>query len=72
MDHVECKIVNNEGEVVPIGEEGELCLRGFLIIPYYWNDAKKTAEVNLCNFCDIFSWQQLMINIEKVINSSVF
>ena len=45
MDHVECKIVNKDGAVLPIGEAGEICVRGFLIIPYYWSDPKKTAEV---------------------------
>lgn len=41
---LECKIVDLEGRVVPIGERGELCTRGYSVMLGYWNDEQKTAE----------------------------
>ena len=41
--HLEVKIINeNNGQVVPIGEPGELCTRGYSIMLGYWNDEEKT------------------------------
>jgi fatty-acyl-CoA synthase len=42
--HVEVKIVDGEGRIVPPGEPGELCTRGYSVMQGYWNDAEKTAE----------------------------
>src|SRR5919109_272330 len=42
--HVEVKIVDAEGRVVPPGTPGELCTRGYSVMQGYWNDAEKTAE----------------------------
>ena len=43
--HVESKIVDPEtGELVPRGEEGEYCTRGYHVMLGYWNDPEKTAE----------------------------
>ena len=39
------KVVNPEGEIVPIGEKGELCVRGYCNMLKYWNDPEKTMEV---------------------------
>lgn len=36
-DHLEAKIVDNEGTIVPIGTVGELYLRGYSIIKNYLN-----------------------------------
>jgi fatty-acyl-CoA synthase len=42
--HVECKIVDPvTGFVVPRGQIGELCTRGYLVMLGYWNDPKATA-----------------------------
>jgi fatty-acyl-CoA synthase len=42
--HVECKIVDPQtGQIVPRGQSGELCTRGYLVMLGYWNDAKATA-----------------------------
>ena len=54
LEHEECKIVNREGRTVPLGEEGEVCLRGFNVMKCYWNEPKKTAEVFLFLFFPIF------------------
>ena len=42
--HVECKIVDEAGQVVPRGVHGELCTRGYLVMLGYWNDAENTAR----------------------------
>jgi fatty-acyl-CoA synthase len=43
--HVDVKIINPAtGEVVAIGERGELCCRGFLVMAGYYNMPEKTAE----------------------------
>ena len=42
--HVEVRIVDVEGKIVPVGERGELCTRGYSVMKGYWDDADKTAE----------------------------
>ncbi|MBS0450781.1 MAG: AMP-binding protein [Proteobacteria bacterium] len=43
--HLEIKIVDPEtGAVVPRGERGEFCTRGYSVMHGYWDDAEKTAE----------------------------
>jgi fatty-acyl-CoA synthase len=42
--HVEVKIVDADGRIVPPGEPGELCTRGYSVMRGYWNDGEKTAE----------------------------
>jgi medium-chain acyl-CoA ligase, mitochondrial len=43
-DNVEVKVVDREGNTVPFGTPGELCLRGYCTMLGYWNDEKKTKE----------------------------
>jgi fatty-acyl-CoA synthase len=43
--HLEVKIVDAEGRVVPRGQPGELCTRGYSVMLGYWDDAEKSAEV---------------------------
>ncbi len=44
LPNVEIKIVDPEtGETVGIGERGELCSKGYIVMPGYWNDADATA-----------------------------
>ena len=45
MDHVEAKIIDEEGRVVPRNEQGEICIRGYGVMLKYWDDAEKTKEV---------------------------
>src|SRR5215204_3675039 len=43
--HVEVKIVDPEtGAIVPRGETGELCTRGYSVMLGYWDDPERTAE----------------------------
>jgi fatty-acyl-CoA synthase len=43
--HLECKIVDELGDTVPIGQPGELCTRGYSVMLGYWDEPEKTAEV---------------------------
>ncbi len=43
--HLEVKIVDAEGRVVPRGAPGELCTRGYSVMQSYWDDPEKSAEV---------------------------
>ncbi len=46
MPHTEIKIVDpSTGQIVPRGEPGEFCARGYLVMRGYWNDPERTAEV---------------------------
>jgi fatty-acyl-CoA synthase len=42
--HVEAKVVDAEGRIVPRGTPGELWTRGYCVMLGYWNDAERTAE----------------------------
>ena len=42
--HLEVKIVDGDGAVVPVGEPGELCTRGYSVMRGYWDDEEKTRE----------------------------
>lgn len=42
--HIEIKIVDAEGRVVPRGISGELCTRGYSVMRGYWGDPEKTDE----------------------------
>ncbi|HET9920102.1 MAG TPA: AMP-binding protein [Ktedonobacteraceae bacterium] len=45
LPHTDVKIINPAtGEVVPIGERGEICCRGFLVMDGYYNMPDKTAS----------------------------
>ncbi|KAK7919419.1 hypothetical protein WMY93_010703 [Mugilogobius chulae] len=45
IDHVEAKVVNpTTGQIVPLGELGEVMIRGFCVMLEYWDDEAKTAE----------------------------
>ena len=42
--HVQVKIVDGDGRVVPRGTAGELCTRGYSVMRGYWDDPERTAE----------------------------
>ena len=43
--HVQVKIIDGEGRVVPRGTTGELCTRGYSVMQGYWDDPVRTDEV---------------------------
>lgn len=42
--HLEIQLLDEQGAIVPIGEKGEICCRGYSVMQGYWNDDEKTAE----------------------------
>ncbi|KAK9794181.1 putative Acyl-CoA synthetase YngI [Seiridium cardinale] len=45
MPHAHAKIIDHEGNIVPVGVRGELCIAGYQLQSGYWNNSEKTAEV---------------------------
>jgi len=43
--HVQVKIIDGEGSLVPRGTPGQLCTRGYSVMRGYWDDPVHTAEV---------------------------
>lgn len=44
LPHIEIKIVDEAGRIVPRGAPGELLTRGYCVMPGYWNDPERTAK----------------------------
>jgi acyl-CoA synthetase (AMP-forming)/AMP-acid ligase II len=44
MPHAQAKIVDRDGNIVPIGARGELCMAGYQLQAGYWNNSEKTSE----------------------------
>jgi len=42
--HVEIKIVDSEGRIVPRDTTGEFCTRGYSVMLGYWEDQERTSE----------------------------
>ena len=42
--HLEVKIVDEDGRIVPVGERGDICTRGYAVMKGYWDDPDRTAE----------------------------
>ncbi|EGR27412.1 hypothetical protein IMG5_195940 [Ichthyophthirius multifiliis] len=51
LPHLESKLINKKGKIVPRGEIGEIYIRGYSVMQKYWDDIKKTNET-----IDINSW----------------
>lgn len=32
----EIKLIDEKGKIVPVGQKGEVCVRGYLTMPNYW------------------------------------
>ncbi|KIV78549.1 hypothetical protein PV11_06194 [Exophiala sideris] len=45
LPHTLAKIVDSEGNILPRGVPGELCISGYLLQKGYWQNEAKTAEV---------------------------
>ncbi|KAL7741195.1 hypothetical protein ACLKA6_018219 [Drosophila palustris] len=44
-DHIEAKVIDAKGRLVPFGQPGELCVRGYLTMSGYHRDQQKTEEI---------------------------
>ena len=42
--HLEVKIIDEEGAIVPAGQPGDICTRGYAVMKGYWDDPGRTAE----------------------------
>nr|WP_175800603.1 AMP-binding protein [Burkholderia anthina] len=42
--HLDVKIVDPDGRIVPVGATGELCTKGYSVMLGYWDDDAKTQE----------------------------
>ncbi len=42
--HLEAKVVDAKGDILPRGEPGELCARGYSVMIGYWGDRERTRE----------------------------
>lgn len=43
--HLEAKVIDQEGRLVPCGTAGELCTRGYSVMIGYWDDPDRTTDV---------------------------
>lgn len=44
LPHLDVKIVDKQGHIVPTGQRGELCTRGYAVMLGYWDDLEATRE----------------------------
>src|SRR6516164_7511455 len=52
--HIEVKIVDLNGRIVPTGTPGELLTRGYSVMLGYWGDAERTHEaIDAAGYCNI-------------------
>jgi fatty-acyl-CoA synthase len=42
--HVQAKVVDRNGRILPLGQRGELCVRGYSVMRGYWDDATATRK----------------------------
>jgi fatty-acyl-CoA synthase len=42
--HLEVKIIDEAGQILPVGEQGELCTRGYSVMKGYWGDAERSSD----------------------------
>jgi fatty-acyl-CoA synthase len=42
--HLEVKVIDADGRIVPRGAPGEICTRGYSVMLGYWDDPERTAE----------------------------
>lgn len=45
QNNLEAKVIDENGQMVPFGQSGELCIRGYSTFLGYYQDEKKTNEI---------------------------
>ncbi len=45
LPNTDIKVINDEGEQLPVGEKGELCIKGPQVMKGYWNRPDETEKV---------------------------
>ncbi|XP_050439946.1 medium-chain acyl-CoA ligase ACSF2, mitochondrial-like [Adelges cooleyi] len=45
LDHCEVKVVDRNGDIVPMGTPGEVLFKGYNIMPGYWKDVEMTRKI---------------------------
>jgi long-chain acyl-CoA synthetase len=45
ISSTECRVIDEEGNPLPLGETGELCVKGPQVMKGYWNRPEETAKV---------------------------
>ncbi|XP_055682851.1 medium-chain acyl-CoA ligase ACSF2, mitochondrial-like [Lutzomyia longipalpis] len=45
QNHLEAKVIDNKGKLVPFGTPGELCIRGYSTMMGYWGDEQQTRKI---------------------------
>ena len=58
LPHLEVKIVDADGNVVPVGEKGELCTKGYSVMQGYWNDPSARAMRCATAGCTPGTWRR--------------
>ncbi|KAJ7136019.1 hypothetical protein C8R44DRAFT_662295 [Mycena epipterygia] len=43
--HVRAKLIDGDGNIVPVGTPGEICIAGYLLQKGYWEDEQQTRQV---------------------------
>jgi long-chain acyl-CoA synthetase len=74
----QAKIADDDGREVPVGELGEIMIRGPMVIPGYWNKPRETAEsikdgwlrTGDIGFMDEKGWFYLVDRKKDMINAS--
>lgn len=41
---VEIKIIDSENNLMPVNQDGEICIRGYNVMKEYWDEPEKTSE----------------------------
>ncbi|XP_065222005.1 medium-chain acyl-CoA ligase ACSF2, mitochondrial-like isoform X2 [Planococcus citri] len=45
LDHIEVKVVDDNSQLVPFGQPGEMCFRGYMLMKEYYKEPEKTKAV---------------------------